>query len=96
MGCLIFCLIEIFFNFKRLPIPEDARSLAIPLTPRQSALFGVIEISKAFSDLDLKKLFPISFSLFLSSTIPALSSDKFNSLSEQSASRLYSSYFSNF
>ena len=29
MGCLIFCLIEIFFNFKRLPIPEDARSLAI-------------------------------------------------------------------
>ena len=64
MGCLIFCLIEIFFNFKRLPIPEDARSLAIPLTPRQSALFGVIEISKAFSDLDLKNFFLFLFLYF--------------------------------
>ena len=53
-GCFKVCFKDFFFNFKRLPSPDDARSLAIPLTPRQSALFGVIEISKAFSDLVLK------------------------------------------
>ena len=31
-----------FFNF---PKPEAARSLAIPLTPRQSGLLGVIDKS---------------------------------------------------
>jgi phenylalanyl-tRNA synthetase beta chain len=33
---------------------QSKRSLAIPLIPKQSARFGVIEISMAFSDLFLK------------------------------------------
>ena len=54
IGCLKFCFIELFFTFIRLPSPEEARSLAIPLTPKQSALFGVIDISIDFSVLLLK------------------------------------------
>ena len=54
MGCFIVCLKDFFFNFERLPNPDEARSLAIPLTPKQSALLGVIETSKDFSDLILK------------------------------------------
>ena len=42
------------FNFTNFPTPAAERSLAIPLIPRQSALFGVIEISMDFSDLVLK------------------------------------------
>ena len=40
----------IFFSFKsfNFPKPDAARSLAIPLTPRQSGLFGVIDISIRF------------------------------------------------
>ena len=36
------------------PTPADERSLAIPLTPRQSARLGVMEISIAFCELPLK------------------------------------------
>ena len=39
-----------FFNF---PVPAAAKSLAIPLTPRQSGLFGVIERSITFEVLFL-------------------------------------------
>ena len=52
--CFIDCFNFFFFRGINLPIPEDDKSLAIPLTPRQSALFGVIAISIAFSDLVLK------------------------------------------
>ena len=39
-----------FFLIKviNLPIPVDEKSLAIPLMPKQSGLFGVIEISIDF------------------------------------------------
>ena len=37
-----------------LPMPVDDKSLAIPLTPRQSALLGVIDMSIALSELLLK------------------------------------------
>ena len=36
-----------FFKVINLPIPED-KSLAMPLIPKQSGLFGVIEISIVF------------------------------------------------
>ena len=45
---LIFIL-EIFFN---LPIPAAARSLATPLTPKQSGRLGVIDRSITFSVFD--------------------------------------------
>ena len=48
---LIF-LCEILFN---LPAPAAAKSLAIPLTPKQSGLFGVIDRSTTFSVMFLKK-----------------------------------------
>ena len=55
---LIFCLKFdlIFFSLKSLsfPKPEAARSLAIPLTPRQSGLLGVIDKSIRF-EFDLEK-----------------------------------------
>ena len=72
-----------FFNF---PVPAAAKSLAIPLTPRQSALFGVIERSITFYVLFLKYFLPTWLLYFFeeSSVIPSLSSDKFNSDSEQS------------
>ena len=42
------------FEVINLPIPVEDKSLAIPLIPKQSGLFGVIAISIAFSDLLLK------------------------------------------
>ena len=46
---LILCLKDFFilidFNSFNFPMPLAARSLAIPLTPRQSGLLGVIESS---------------------------------------------------
>ena len=49
MGWEKFCLILIFFKLESLPKPADAKSLAIPLIPKQSGLFGVIDISIDFS-----------------------------------------------
>ena len=49
-------MFELFFNF---PTPAAARSLAIPLTPKQSGRLGVIDKSITFSALFLKKFFPI-------------------------------------
>ena len=43
-----------FLKVINLPIPVEDKSLAIPLIPKQSGLFGVIAISIAFSDLLLK------------------------------------------
>ena len=76
-------MFELFFNF---PTPAAARSLAIPLTPKQSGRLGVIDKSITFSELFLKKFFPtLSEYLFdFSYVIPSLSSDKFNSDSEHS------------
>ena len=51
----VFLLINFFsFKFFNFPEPAAARSLAIPLTPRQSALFGVIDISITF-EFDFEK-----------------------------------------
>ena len=46
----------IFFSFKffSFPKPDAARSLAIPLTPRQSDLLGVIDKSIRF-EFDFEK-----------------------------------------
>ena len=49
-----FCFNKVFLFFIKLPKPEAAKSLAIPLTPKQSALLGVIEISITFLPLLLK------------------------------------------
>ena len=49
------------FNFFSLPMPDVAKSLAIPLTPKQSGLFGVIEISMTFWLKLLKYFLPIRF-----------------------------------
>ena len=46
--CFTFDLIFFPFKFFNFPKPEAARSLAMPLTPKQSALFGVIDISITF------------------------------------------------
>tara|TARA_B100000214_G_C23460722_1_gene398219 strand:- start:79 stop:234 length:156 start_codon:yes stop_codon:yes gene_type:complete len=48
------CFIFIFFKSESFPKPAEAKSLAIPLTPKQSGLFGVTEISIDFSPLLLK------------------------------------------
>ena len=49
LNCSMFCFI--FFCFK-IPNPEALRSLAIPKTPAQSTLLGVIAISNSiFSSL---------------------------------------------
>ena len=76
-------MFEIFFNF---PAPAAARSLAIPLTPKQSGLLGVIDRSITFSVPLLKKFFPTLSEYLIedSSVIPSLSLDKFSSASEQS------------
>ena len=66
----------------KLPSPAADKSLAIPLIPKQSGLFGVTEISTIFSSFSLKKLLPTSLEFFFKSIIPALSFDIFNSLSE--------------
>ena len=78
---IFFSLVSINF-----PNPVDARSLAIPLIPKQSGLFGVIDKSIKFDWLLEKNLFPIFLLNFdwFNSTIPSLSSDKFNSDPEQS------------
>ena len=49
--CLAACLIFFFLVCINFPTPAEDKSLAIPLTPKQSARFGVIEISIAFSEL---------------------------------------------
>ena len=56
----------------------------MPRIPKQSGLFGVIEISIDFSPIDLKKLSPSFDELFFNSIMPSLSFDKPNSYSEQS------------
>ena len=48
--CLSFLINFSFFISFSLPDPAAAKSLAIPLIPRQSALFGVIEISITFKE----------------------------------------------
>jgi hypothetical protein len=47
-----FILNDLFSN--NFPNPLAERSLAIPLIPKQSGLFGVIDNSITFSDLLLK------------------------------------------
>ena len=54
MGWEKFCIIFVFFKLVSFPSPDEAKSLAIPLMPRQSGLFGVIERSIDFSPLLLK------------------------------------------
>ena len=65
-------LLLIFFNF---PYPAAARSLATPLTPKQSGLLGVIDKSSILGLLFLKYLLPILFWYFFeeSSIIPSVS-----------------------
>jgi len=46
--CLFFLSSFFSFWFINIPSPAAAKSLAIPLTPKQSALFGVMEISITF------------------------------------------------
>ena len=48
-------MLGVFFN---LPTPAAARSLATPLTPKQSGRLGVMDKSITFSVLFLKKFFP--------------------------------------
>ena len=62
LGLLKVPLTLLIFNGFNSPNPAEARSLAIPLTPRQSALFGVIPIviTGSFSPDHSKKLVPIS------------------------------------
>ena len=52
--CLPFFFILIFLFSTNFPNPLAERSLAIPLIPKQSGLFGVIDNSITFSDLLLK------------------------------------------
>ena len=52
--CLVLELIFFSLISFILPKPEAARSLAIPLTPRQSGLLGVIDKSIIF-EFDFKK-----------------------------------------
>ena len=52
--CLVFDLIFFSFKFFNFPKPEAARSLAIPRTPRQSGLLGVIDRSIRL-EFDFKK-----------------------------------------
>ncbi|SVC62082.1 uncharacterized protein METZ01_LOCUS314936, partial [marine metagenome] len=69
-----------------LPEPAADKSLAIPLTPKQSALFGVIERSITFELFLLKNFLPTLLLYFFveSSVILSLSLDKFSSDSEHS------------
>ena len=46
--CLVFDFIFFCLKFFSFPKPDAARSLAIPLTPRQSDLLGVIDKSIRF------------------------------------------------
>ena len=75
MGCLNFWFILIGGCFFNCPRPDEAKSLAIPLTPKQSGLLGVIEISIVFSPPLLKYYSPIFFSFLFNSIIPSLSKD---------------------
>ena len=52
--CLAVCFIFFILVWINFPTPAEERSLAIPLIPKQSGLFGVIEISIDFSDFVLK------------------------------------------
>ena len=75
-----------FLLIFNVPAPAADKSLAIPLTPKQSGLLGVIDKSITFSEVFLKYFSPILFSylLFFNSIIPSLSLDNSNSDSEQS------------
>ena len=75
-----------FLLIFNLPAPAADKSLAIPLTPKQSGLLGVIDKSITFSEVFLKYFSPILFAylLFFNSIIPSLSLDNCNSDSEQS------------
>ena len=75
-----------FLLIFNLPAPAADKSLAIPLTPKQSGLLGVIDKSITFSEVFLKYFSPILFLylLFFNSIIPSLSLDNSNSDSEQS------------
>ena len=65
IGCLKFCFIFIGGCFLNCPKPDAAKSLAIPLTPKQSGLLGVIDISTTSSPELLKYFFPIFFLVHL-------------------------------
>ena len=54
MFCFVFDLIFVSFRSFNFPKPEAAKSLAIPLTPRQSGRLGVIDKSISF-EFDFKK-----------------------------------------
>ena len=56
----VFFVLPILFSIN-FPKPLAERSLAIPLIPKQSGLFGVIDNSITFSKFLLKYLFPIFF-----------------------------------
>ena len=78
---LIFCfpinLILFGLLILSFPKPAVAKSLAIPLTPKQSGLFGVIDKSIKLEVLLLKYFFPILFLnlVEINSIMPSLSSD---------------------
>ena len=75
--------ISSIFNGFKLPKPAAAKSLAIPLTPRQSALFGVIPIVITGSPRpDQSRKFDPILALLSSSIIPSCSSEISNSRSE--------------
>ena len=78
----VFSIFSIFKSFK-IPEPFDARSRAIPLTLKQSPLFGVIAISKSgsFNPRAVTASVPLAI-LLSNSIIPSCSSLKPNSLSE--------------
>ena len=50
-----------FLLIFNLPAPAADKSLAIPLTPKQSGLLGVIDKSITFSEVFLKYFSPILF-----------------------------------
>ena len=61
--CFIFDLIFFSFKFINFPKPEAAKSLATPLTPRQSGLFGVIDKSIVLVFDSKKYRWPIFFDI---------------------------------
>ena len=56
--CLFWDLISFTFKFFSLPAPAAAKSLATPLTPRQSGLLGVIDRSTTIGVLLSKYFLP--------------------------------------
>ena len=73
------------FSFFKIPIPLAARSLATPLTPKQSPLLGVISISITGSfKSSISATGNPSFVPTGNSIIPSCLSDMISSFSEQS------------